>query len=105
MKLTKKLIDLIEQKTNCGVNFDEKRYYIYVDNACGEDFSIDVNRGGQEVEDIIEYCDLFDPQEHFRLWYGANNGEPQDPRVLMDNCDEIANNLKQLADLLRGYLR
>ena len=105
MKLTKKIIKAIETKTNCSVNFDEKRYYIYVDNACGEDFSIDIYRGGREVENIIEDCDLFDPQEHFRLWYGANNGEPQDPRVLLDNCDEIAKNLKQLADLLRGFVK
>ena len=75
MKLTKKIIKAIETKTNCSVNFDEKHYYIYVDNACGEDFSIDIYRGGREVENIIE------------------------------DCDEIANNLKQLADLLRGFVK
>ena len=102
MKLTKKIIDLIEEKTACGVNEYEDDYYIYVDNACGEDFEITISKGKDEVEQIIEYCDNYDVDEHFDLWWGANNGEPQSARELLENCEEIGENLEQLADLLRG---
>ena len=100
MKLTKKMIAEIEAKTSCGVSDYEDYYEIYVDNSCGEDFSFEINKGEDEIEDIISYCNDFDPAEHFSVWWGANRGEPQDPRTLIDNCEEIGEHLTQLADLL-----
>lgn len=100
-RLTTKLIKEIEEKTPCGVTEYERYYSIWVDNSCGEDFSFEVEKGESEVEDIISYCDDFDYCEHFKLWFGANNGEPDNPEILLENCKEIASNLEELADLLR----
>lgn len=100
MKLTEKIIDLIESKTSCGVGEWNNGYSIYVDNACGEDYTIEINKGDNEVEEIINAC--YDSDEHFKEWYGANNGEPSDARTLLDNCDEIGEHLEELADLLRS---
>ena len=104
MKLTKKIIKLINEKTNCSIDEwkDKKGYTIYVDNTCGEDFTIEINKGQDELEDIINSCDGFDVDEHFGLWFGANNGEPSSAQVLLDNCREIGENLEQLSDLLKG---
>ena len=101
MKLTKKIIDLIKEKTACGVSDEGDYYSIYVDNTCCEDFTLEISKGKDEVEDIISCCDNFDSDEHFKLWFGANNGEPQSARALLDNCEEIGEHLEQLADLLR----
>ena len=101
MKLNKEIIDEINKRTNCSVSENEDNYTIYVDNACDEDFTLEINKGEDEVEEIISQCDNFDSEEHFRLWFGANNGEPSNPRTLLDNCDEIGENLNTLALLLR----
>ena len=100
MKLTKKVIREVNDKTNCGIDDEGDYYSIYVDNSCGEDFTFEINKGETEVEDIISYCEDFDVGEHFKLWYGANRGEPSDARVLMDNCEEIESNLNELRELL-----
>jgi len=104
MKLTKKIIALIEQKTSCSVSEwkDKKGYNIYVDNTCDEDYEIEVERSDHAVEDIIMACNCYDSDEHFRCWFGANNGEPTNARDLLDNCEEIGKHLTELADLLRG---
>lgn len=102
-KLTETMITLIETLTFCGVRDEGEYYTIYVDNSAGEDFSFDVNKGDNEVEEIISYCKDFDASEHFKLWYGADRGEPSDPRDLMDNCDQIAERLIELKNLLEDY--
>ena len=104
MKLTKKIIKQIENKTSCGVSDNGNHYSIYVDNSCGEDFSFDINKGKDELEDIIRYCDDFDVDEHFKLWYGANNGEPSDVRTLLENCEEIKEHLQELWALLEDIM-
>ena len=105
MKLTKKIIERIEKETNCCVEIEDKELIsVFVDNSCDEDFRLEINRGKNELEDIICQCDCYDSDEHFRLWFGANNGEPQSPRDLLDNCEEIGRNLEQLGDLLRGIV-
>ena len=102
MKLTKKLIKQInDANTNCSISDEGDYYSIYVDNPCCEDFTFEINKGKDEVEEIISYCEDFDPGEHFKLWYGANRGEPSDPSILMNNCYTIANSLNELASMLR----
>lgn len=104
MRLNKKIIALIEEKTSCSVSewHDKKGYSIYVDNACDEDYEIEINKSKDEVEEIINACDCYDSEEHFKLWFGANNGEPSNARTLLDNCEEIGEHLEELATLLRG---
>ena len=101
MKLTQKLIKKINDTTKCYIVSEPHYYCIQVDNPCGEDFSFEVRKSPNEVEDIITYCDNFDSDEHFSLWFGQNRGEPSSARVLLDNCEDIAESLSALADLLR----
>ena len=106
MKLTKWLINLIDKKTNCGVCHIDKEYFsIYVDNSCGEDYQIEINRNPNEVEDILQHCDNYDFEEHFDLWRGANRGEPSSAYTLLKNCEEIGENLEQLANIIREAIR
>lgn len=101
MKLTKKIIKLINDTTNCTINDNGDYYTVYVDNACCEDFELEIEKGENETEDIINYCDGFDIDEHFGLWFGQNRGEPSSAQVLLDNCEEIGENLEQLSNLLK----
>lgn len=101
MKLNQKIIKKVTDKVGNITISDNKNYYtIYVDNSCGEDFQFEINKGENEIEDIISYCDNFDSEEHFKLWYGANRGEPSNPRTLLDNCEEIEETLKELSTTL-----
>lgn len=102
MELTKEIIDKIEKETSCSVQERESYYEISVDNTCGEDFTFEINKGDDEIKEIISYCDDFDPGEHFKLWYGQNNGEPSDPQELLDNCKEIKESLMKLSNLLES---
>lgn len=105
MKLTKKIIKASEVAApNITINDEGDYYLIQVDNSCGEDFSFEINKGENEIEEIISYCEDFDIGEHFKLWYGANRGEPSDPVELMDNCKEIADNLESLRFWLSDYI-
>lgn len=101
MKLIDKMIKTIEDKANCGISNDDKLITIYVDNLCGEDYEIEINRGNNEVEQILKHCDNYDCDEHFDLWYGRGRGEPSSPSELLRNCEEIGRNLEGLAKLLR----
>lgn len=103
-KLTKKLIKEIEKEIPAITIEDEDTYWnISVDNPCCEDFSFEVNKGDNEIEEIISYCDDFDPEEHAAMWYGANRGEPSSLRQLLDNSDDIDDTLKELGAFLRYH--
>lgn len=84
----------------------ENEIYVYVGNTCGEDFFICVNKSNtkQEIEDLINECELYDTEEHFKLWYGANRGEPQGVKELYDNCEEIGEKLGELMYKLKQFL-
>lgn len=99
---------IINETPNCGISLskDKKMYIIYIDNRCGEDFEIEIDRtnSDNEIQKIINECDAYDVNEHFNLWYGANRGEPSDTRTLLENCEEIGETLDQLAFNLRLFL-
>jgi hypothetical protein len=102
MRLTKKIIAQIEKKIgNVGITDEDTYWDIYVDNPYCEDFHLEINKGKEEIDDIINACDNFDPEEHAAMWYGANRGEPSSLRTLLDNSDNIANTLDELATFLR----
>lgn len=104
MKLTKKRIEIIEKNTSCSVHetSDKSEFYIYVSNPCDEDYEIEIEKSNHEIEDIIEHCDNYDIDEHFDLWWGAKNGEPQSVRDLLENCEAIGEELEKLAKVCRG---
>ena len=97
MKLTKKLIKELEKSVpEVGITDEGDYYSVYVDNPCQQDFSFEITKGEDEVENLITCCDNYDAEEEFRVWYGANNGEPSNPGVLWENCEEIGETLRNL---------
>lgn len=82
MKLTKTDIKAIE-KLGWSVGITDNGYY------CLENYS---PAGGDMVieekskEDILTYCRNYDAEEEFKVWYGANNGEPSNPGDLWEDC-------------------
>ena len=95
--LTEKQIKRIENEVpNVTINEEDNYYSIYVDNPCGEDFTIEINKteDNQDIQDIINYCENFDPEEHAASWIGGR-GAPG-LRELLDNSDNIAETLSQL---------
>ena len=103
--LIKKIIKKIEKDSNIIVNDEGDYYSIYVDNPCGEDFTIEINKtkNYDDIQQIINYCDDFDPEEHAAMWYRQNRGEPSSLRDLLDNADNIHESLRRLAYDLRGW--
>ncbi|MBO7695256.1 MAG: hypothetical protein J6T10_21750 [Methanobrevibacter sp.] len=99
---------IINETPNCGISLNSSKtgYVIYIDNSCGEDFEIEIEKSNSDAEilAIINYCDNYDADEHFHSWYGADRGEPSDARALLDNCEEIGETLRQLSSNLYSYL-
>lgn len=95
MKLTKTDIKKIE---NLGWSIKKTE-----DGYCLENFS---PAGGDMVieektkEDIIQYCDNYDPQEEFDVWYGAKRGEPTSPGELWNDCIEKGKMYDELKEVL-----
>lgn len=97
MKLTKKTIKAIESTIpEIGITDEGDYYSVYVDNSCGQDFSYEISKGKEEIENLITCCDNYDAEEEFKMWYGANRGEPSNPGVLWENCEEIGESLEHL---------
>lgn len=100
---------IINETPNCGISLtkDKKGYIVYIDNRCGEDFEIEIDKtnSDDEIQKIINYCDDYDVDEHFDLWYGVDRGEPSSVRTLLENCEEIGETLDLLSTNLRLFLR
>lgn len=105
--MNKQVLNTINNVGNvyCELEDDKKYYAIQIDNPAGEDFLIEVpkTKTSEEIDFIINYCENFDPEEHFALWYGANRGEPSSVQCLLDNCNDIADTLDKLAETLRKF--
>lgn len=105
MKLTKKLIKELEESVpEVGITNHGDYYSVYVDNPCGQDFSYEITKGKDEVEELITCCENYDEEDEFRAWYGANNGEPSNPGVLWDNCVAIGEALEKLKFFLQDSI-
>lgn len=100
--LNKKIIKKVTKDSNISIEDNGKYYSIYVDNPCCEDFSFDIEKTKDktDVEAIINYCHNFDPEEHAAMWFGG----PGAPglRELLENSDNIAESLNNLALALEG---
>lgn len=81
MKLTKTDIKAIE-KLGWSVQETENGYCLENWSDAGCDMII----RGETKEYIINSCKCYDAEETFRLWYGANNGEPSNPGRLWEDC-------------------
>lgn len=104
-KLTKKEIQRIEKETSFSVSeYDDYYSFGWYSNA-GEDFSFEIQKGKREeiIQEIKDYAFEFNPEEHASLWYGANRGEPSSLRVLLNDADEIAEKLDELAKVVSSF--
>ena len=55
--------------------------------------------GIKTKEEIIDRCS-FDPEEEFKVWYGACRGEPSNPGELWEDCVAMERMYQALEDLL-----
>lgn len=73
-------------------------------SPAGEDFGFTVEKNNI-INEIIENAESFDAEEHATMW--AQNmdtvaGVPQSLRTLLDDADDIAQMLKELAQAIKG---
>ena len=96
--MNNKVRKVIKSVGNVSLDENKETITIYIDNPYCEDFQFDIRKSNtkQEIKDIINECENYDIDEHFNLWYGANNGEPSSPRALLENCESIGETLDEL---------
>lgn len=98
MKLTKKDIKQIE---NLGQSVEETEDGYCLENysPAGGDMVIETNT--KDKEEIIDYCDRYDAEEEFDVWYGAKNGEPSSPGELWEDCLAKGKMFEKLSNAIR----
>lgn len=67
-------------------------------SSLGEDFSFSVS-ANKFLEDLCDYYEAFDPEEHAAMWHNARHctaGVPQSLRALLDDAIEIDGMLEDL---------
>lgn len=95
-KLTKKDIKAIEE-LGWSIDKTDDGYCLENYSPCGCDMVIEA----KTKEEIIEFCNNYDAEEEFKVWYGANNGEPSCPGDLWQDClaqDEMYEQLRLVLD-------
>lgn len=95
MKLTKKNIKDIEG-LGWYVKKTEDGYFLENYSPAGGDMVIEE----PDKEGIIQFCENFDPEEEFKVWYGANRGEPSSPGDLWNDCLEQVEMYDKLKEAL-----
>lgn len=95
MKLTKKEIKAIEE---LGWSIKETDYGYFLENwsPAGGDMVIEV----PDKEGIINYCENYDAEDEFNVWWGVDKGEPSTPSALWQDCLDKDEMFKQLKELL-----
>lgn len=91
---------------NCTIKKDANGYHIAfnTDSPCGQDVwcEFDVERLYQIEDEVYQYWQAYDPEEEALLWHGANRGEPQSIRDLLDDMDWVDDMLERLDMALSG---
>lgn len=100
--MNKKIRKIIE---DLGWSIFEYGDYINFEkySPAGEDYNFTVNKNNL-IENIIEYAENFDPDEHAALWvdYRGTMGVPNSIRELLQDADNIKEMLQELANKLKG---
>lgn len=91
------------------VKYDSKSQYmeLYKSSPEGEDygFGIQGKNSKELIEDLRNYYEGFDPEEHAIGWYGANRGEPSSLRALLDDAEAIEEMIYSLYQKLTITIR
>ena len=78
---------------------------LILDACCGKKDLSDDEKGKNLIEDIVNYCDSFDVDEHVEMWLGARDsvrGVPQSARALVDDADAINDMYQEIVKALRS---
>jgi len=68
-------------------------------SPAGEDFTFDISGDADYVQQIIDFADNFDVDDHVQMWIGGN-GAPSVSR-LVDDARDIQEMLNELADAVK----
>lgn len=104
MKLfTKSQIHEIEKKTPFSVEDEGTHYSFRYGTPAGEDFSFDIEKNEREtmVEEIKNYADVFDQEDHAKMLMGQS-GAPC-LRELLCDADVIKEELNKLSQIVKGF--
>lgn len=89
--------ELLEDK-GFNIEFTGAEYLLQRYTPEGEDWNLSF----YELRDIVEYAENFDPKEEFKVWFGANRGEPDVGELWKDQLwkqellTEIADQIEEL---------
>ena len=106
VRMTKKQRKLIEKHgwtiTDCDYNGGSKGFEFKKYSPAGEDFifSVEANNPDELVDNIREYYNDFDPEEHVEMWVEArHNGVGGIPSIrrLVEDADDIDSMLEELS--------
>ena len=95
VRLTKKEIERISG-LGWSVKETEDGYVLENWSDGGGDMVIEA----KTKQEIIDQCDSYDEEDEFRVWYGANNGEPSNPQHLWNDCLDKGEKYQTLRDAL-----
>lgn len=102
--MKKEIKNIIE---NLGWDIYEDKYDIDIRkfSPLGEDFGFSINNSANMVEDIIEYAEDFDEEEHYTplIEMKGTHGIPNSIRDLLNDAHDIKLMLLELATELKNY--
>lgn len=86
-------IEEIMEYNNFDINDTGGRFELSQYTPAGQDWFICLNN----LEDIVDYAEDFDPEEEFKIWVGANRGEPDIPTLWKDQLwkQELLNKIAE----------
>ena len=98
----KQIIDAADKAGwDCKIEKTKNGYDICFNtySPCGQDVNCEISvRTLDKVPDEVhEYWQAYDPEEEAMLWFGANRGEPESLRELLDDMDWVDNMLEDLS--------
>ena len=94
-------IEEIMEYYNFNINDTGDGFELSQYTPAGEDWYIYLN----DLEDIVDYAEDFEPEEEFKNWVGANRGEPDIPTLWEDQLwkqkllNKIAEDVERFKEL------
>ena len=100
IKTNERIIEICEEN-GWSVYEDEDYISIGIYTPAGEDFSFDVDKTNNIMEEISRYAESFDVDEHVTMWINSNcNGVPS-IRTLLEDAEWIDEELQKLVNEIK----
>lgn len=102
--MKKKIRKIIEDLGWSIVETGDSGAEIYKHSPLGEDFYFYVSDVKDIVNEVVEYAESFDADEHAEIWIEnrGKNGVPNSIRDLLQDADDIKEMLQELSDNLES---